>query len=485
MSIALIFDCGATNLRTIAIDQQGKIIAAHHLSNNTQPGAENPDYHIWDIEEIWAKLTQCAKNTLADLQTQGVALSEIVGIGVTTFGVDGAPFDKEGNQLYPIISWKCPRTVPIMQKLADYLDVEKLYQRNGIGQYSFNTLFKLIWLKENRPDIVADMDKWVFISSVLSHRLTGQWTTDRTMAGTSMMTNLQTDDWDEEALRIVGLSPNHFPPMKSAGEKIGVLSTALCETFGLNPIPVISCGHDTQFAVFGSGAGLNQPVLSSGTWEILMARTQQAEPQFCFVPQGLTTEFDAQANTYNPAVQWVGSGILEWIGKLLFADVKGSDQYYPTMISEGEAEPAGCDGIRLQGVFNSDHQSGVGKIVGLSMHSRRGQIYRATLEYMAYQLKNGLSVLEQVSGFKAESLICVGGGSKNRLWNQIRADVLGLPLDIVDVAESTVLGAAMFVFAGVGVYSTTEQAQTAMQPNKQRIYPSENAAIYTALFEQK
>lgn len=478
MSLALIFDCGATNLRTIAINQQGKIVASHHLANNTQTGNENPDYHIWDFEEIWQKLTHCANQTLADLTAQQIPLDSIVGIAVTTFGVDGAPFDKQGKQLYPIISWKCPRTLPVMQKLSQYFDVEKLYQRNGIGQYSFNTLFKLLWLKENQPEVFANMDKWVFISSMLSQRLTGEWTTDRTMAGTSMMTNLATDDWDEEVLATLGLTKDHFPPMKSAGEKIGVLCTALCQQFGLNPVPVISCGHDTQFAVFGSGAQLNQPVLSSGTWEILMARTQQAQPRFEFVPQGLTTEFDALANCYNPAVQWVGSGIMEWIGKLLFADVVGTDQYYSTMIREGEAQPAGCNGVSLKGVFNSDLHSGVGEIVGLSMHSKRGQIYRAALEYMAFQLKNGLNVLQQVSQFKAESLICVGGGSKNRLWNQIRADVLNLPLDIVDVAESTVLGAAMFTFAGVGVYADPEQAQQAMKPQTQRIEPSENSRFY-------
>ena len=484
MKLALIFDCGATNLRTIAMNEQGEIVAAHHLANNTQTGAESPDYHIWDFDEIWSKLTVCAEQTLTALKAKGINLANIVGIGVTTFGVDGAPFDQHGNQLYPIISWKCPRTLPIMQKLDHYFDVKALYERNGIGQYSFNTLFKLLWLKENQPEIFAQMDKWVFISSMLTYRLTGELTTDRTMAGTSMMTNLQANDWDVEVLSKLGLNLSHFPPMKSAGEKIGVLQTALCEQFGLNPIPVISCGHDTQFAVFGSGAALNQPVLSSGTWEILMARTQQAEPHFEFVPQGLTTEFDAQSQTYNPAVQWVGSGIMEWIGKLLFADVVGTEQYYSTMIAEGEAQPAGAGGISLQGVFNSDHHSGVGQIVGLSMHSQRGQIYRAALEYMAYQLKQGLDVLEQVSHFKAKSLICVGGGSKNRLWNQIRADVLGLPIDVVDVAESTVLGAAMFVFAGVGVYENAEQAQQTMQAAKKRIEPSENAAIYTALLQQ-
>ncbi|HDL6201745.1 TPA: L-fuculokinase, partial [Mannheimia haemolytica] len=151
MPISLIFDCGATNLRTIAINQAGEIVAAHHLPNNTQPDVENPEFHIWDIEEIWSKLMTCAKQTLSQLSEQ--QRQEIVGISVTTFGVDGALFDKNGKQLYPIISWKCPRTLPIMENLANYLDVEALYQRNGVGHYSFNTLFKLLWLKENKPEI--------------------------------------------------------------------------------------------------------------------------------------------------------------------------------------------------------------------------------------------------------------------------------------------------------------------------------------------
>ncbi|OOF67962.1 L-fuculokinase [Rodentibacter caecimuris] len=471
MSIVLIFDCGATNLRTIVMDQQGRIIASHHLPNQTRQGEEHPDYHIWDIEEIWQKLCDCSDLCINQLKQQHIDLKDIVGISVTTFGVDGAPFDKDGQQVYPIISWKCPRTIPMMEKLNQLLDVKALYQRNGIGQYSFNTLFKLLWLKEHRPEIFQKMDKFVFISSILTQRLTGQFTTDRTMAGTSMMTNLASGEWDEEILQLLGLTPNHFPPMRNAGEKVGKLTTVLAERWGLNRIPVISCGHDTQFAVFGSGAGLNQPVLSSGTWEILMARTERAEPRFEFVPQGLTTEFDAKSNGFNPAVQWVGSGITEWLGKLLFADVVGTDKYYSTMIKEGMAagESSTKSAVDFQGVFS---QLGQGNITGLSMFATRGEIYYAALRYMVLQLKNGLEVLQQVSHFKAESLICVGGGSKNPLWNQIRADVLGLPIDVVEVAESTVLGAAMFTFAGIGVYASPDEAQKVMQPQRKRVYPS-------------
>ena len=472
MAIAFIFDCGATNLRTIAINDAGKILSAHHLPNNTQTGAESAEFHIWDIDEIWGKLLCCAKKTLAELSDE--QRQDIVGISVTTFGVDGALFDKDGNQLYPIISWKCPRTLPIMNNLANYIDVEKLYQRNGVGHYCFNTLFKLLWLKQHQPEIYAKASSFMFISSILTYRLTGIQSTDRTMAGTSMMTNIEQDDWDSEVLTLLGLTKQHFPPMKSAGEVIGGLAAEL----GLNAdIPVISCGHDTQFAIFGSGADYNQPVLSSGTWEILMARTQQAKPEWQFAQHGLTIEFDSQAGYFNPGVQWVASGIMEWLGKRFFADVAGTDAYYRTMIEEAKAIPAGANGVKLIGNFDGTTEQ-MGSIVGLSMHTQRGEIYRAGLEYMAHRLKNGLELLQKVGNFNAESLICVGGGSKNALWNQIRADVLNCPIDVVDFPETTVLGAAMFTFFGAGQFDSPLAAQQAMKPSVTRVEPSENSQYY-------
>ncbi|QLB39707.1 L-fuculokinase [Mannheimia pernigra] len=476
MPISLIFDCGATNLRTIAIDQTGQIVAAHHLPNNTQPDAENPEFHIWDIEEIWSKLMICAKQTLAQLSEQ--QRQQIVGISVTTFGVDGTLFDKNGKQLYPIISWKCPRTLPIMENFAHYIDVEALYRRNGVGHYSFNTLFKLLWLKENKPDIYTQAESFLFISSILTYRLTGVQSTDRTMAGTSMMTNIENDAWDNEVLELLGLTEKHFPPMKSAGEVVGTLKREISDELGLSgQIPVISCGHDTQFAIFGSGAGYNQPVLSSGTWEILMVRSPKAKPQPQFVENGLTIEFDSQSGYFNPGVQWVASGVMEWVGKRFFSDAADTPNYYATMIGEATEVPAGSNGVKLVGNFDGTTDQ-TGSITGLSMHTSRGEIYRAGLEYMAHRLKDGLNVLQEVSNFNAESLICVGGGSKNALWNQIRVDVLNRPIDVVDFPESTVLGAAMFTFAGAGVFNSPNAAQQAMKPNVKRVEPSVNSNFY-------
>ncbi|MGR6980151.1 L-fuculokinase [Testudinibacter sp. P27/CKL/0425] len=485
MPIVLIFDCGATNTRTIALDEKGKILAAHHLASATKAGEESDDYHIWDFDEICNKLSECARHVVVQLSHQHYHIQDIVGISVTTFGVDGAPFDADGKQIYPIISWKCPRTIPVMQHIADHFDVEQLYTRNGIGLYSFNTLFKLLWLKENQADVYQRMDKFVFISSMLTHWLTGVFSTDKTMAGTSMLTNLQQGDWDTDILSVLGLTAQHFPPMVEAGEVIGELQADVAREMGLPAgIPVISCGHDTQFAIFGSGAKPNQPVLSSGTWEILMARTAKAELHFELIHRGLTTEFDAKTGYFTPGVQWLGSGVLEWVGKRFYADVLNSAHYYDTMMSEAEKIAAGSGGVAWHGNFNqADDAAHVGRISGLCLHTERAQIYRAALEFMAYQLKCGLMTLESVSHFKADSLICVGGGSKNRLWNQIRADVTGLPLDVVDVAEATVLGAAMFTFTGAQYYQSIEVAQQQMQPQRQRILPSANQQDYQVRFQ--
>ena len=485
MPLALIFDCGATNIRTIAVSESGELIASHHIANETTQGRESPDYHIWDIDKIWADLLVCAKNTLAKLPEKGYSNSDIISIGVTTFGVDGAVFNTKLEQQYPMISWKCPRTNTQMAELPNRIDIDALYKRNGVGRFSFNTLYKLLWLKEEKEEVFSNFDYFLFISSILNYRLTGQVTTDRTMAGTSMMTDLTDGSWDAEILSLLQLETEQFPKMVNAGEIIGALTEEVAHQLHLPHLPkVISCGHDTQFALFGSGAKLNQPVLSSGTWEILMARTQQAKPDCRYIESGLTTEFDAISGMFNPGVQWLGSGILEQLKESMFADIKDSPDYYTTIIRLASEVEAGCDGISFSDLVKVDTQIPL-NIQDVATNKNRFQIYRSALEYLALKLKDGLDILHEVSNSKADSIICVGGGSRNQLWNQIRADVLGIPIDVVDMPETTVLGAAMFAFAGVGYFNSAEEAQDKMAPNKMRVYPSSNQEVYKKLHIRK
>lgn len=106
---------------------------------------------------------------------------------------------------------------------------------------------------------------------------------------------------------------------------------------------MISAGHDTQFALFGAGAGINEPVLSSGTWEILMARTSQVDTALLGQYPGATCELDSRTGLYNPGMQYLASGVLEWIRALFWSP--GTD--WDTILAQAAAIPNGADGVTM------------------------------------------------------------------------------------------------------------------------------------------
>jgi L-fuculokinase len=211
-------------------------------------------------------------------------------------------------------------------------------------------------------------------------------------------------------------------------------------------------------------------VLSSGTWEILMVRSEgfmTGKEQF---EMGITTELDSRPGLYNIGNQWIASGILEWARKNLYPDVK--DDVYEVMISGAEKVPSGSNGVKVIPKFYEELKGKPGgQITGLTMETTRDEIYRAMLEALAERLTEGKRALEDAGGFKTENILCVGGGSKNRLWNQLRANFSGVPLKVIDQKESTVLGAASFVQAACGNASSPEEARAAIEYKTEIIEP--------------
>ncbi len=478
--LILVMDCGATNVRSVAINSKGQIKAIHSVSNNTRPDPEYPQYVIWDAKEIWNKLVQCTREVFKQIDP-----GQIAGVTITTFGVDGAPFDATGNMLYPVISWQCQRTTPIMENIDKYIPLNELYQISGVQPAGINTINKLIWLKENKPRVLEKMDAYLFIPSIFVYYLTGEMVTDFTMASTSMLTDLNEQDLSGKILSSIGLVKEQFPKTVKPGEIAGkVIPGASGETGIPEGVPVIVAGHDTQFAIFGSGADENVPVLSSGTWEILMARVNEANINQDTFNAGLTTEFDAIPGLYNMGVNSIGSGVIEWMKKMYFADEKGKDSIWETMICEAEKEPAGSNGIFIHPTFFPGSMDNTkGTIFGLSMNTTRGSIFRATLEALACLTRKNLELIQTSGGFKAKKIICVGGGSKNRLWNQIRANVTGVPIELISQKETTVLGAALFAMAAIGIYDSPEEAKQNINFEPQHVQPQEDVD-YEAVYQR-
>jgi L-fuculokinase len=294
---------------------------------------------------------------------------------------------------------------------------------------------------------------------------------DMSMAGTTMTTNLSERRFSDRILGKIGFPSSKMGKPAEPGSIIGkITGKASSATSIPEGIPVVATGHDTQFAVFGSGAEVNQPVLSSGTWEILMVRSEGFRSEKKQLELGITTELDSRPGLYNIGNQWIASGVLEWVRKNLYNDVK--EDVYEIMISGAENVPPGCNGVKAIPKFYEELKGKPGgQILGLTMESTRDEIYRAMLEALAERLAEGNHALEEAGGFKTESIICVGGGSKNRLWNQLRANAAGVPVKIIDQKETTVLGASLFVQAACGNFSSPEDARNEVEYKTEIINP--------------
>jgi L-fuculokinase len=464
--IVIVFDCGATNVRVIAINSKGEILASESYTNNPRPDPYLPAYRIWDINEIWDKMCLASQRVLSLISP-----GEILGVTVTTFGVDGTLFSKDGRMLYPVISWQCERTNQIMSDISKYIDLADLYKENGVLPFNFNTINKLIWFAENRPDILEKSHRFLFMPSIFSYLLTGEMLNDVTMAGTSMMTSLKTRRFSENILNKIGISESIMGSPAEAGTVVGkITQKAAGETSIPVNTPVIGTGHDTQFAVFGSGAEKNQPILSSGTWEILMVRAEEFKTGNEQLGLSITTELDSKPGLYNIGNQWIASGVIEWARRNLYNDIKGDA--YETMILGAERVSPGSNGVKVIPKFYEELRGKPGgQILGLKMESTRDEIFRAVLESLSERLVEGKRALENAGGYKTNSILCVGGGSKNRLWNRLRANYTCVPIKIISHKETTVLGASLFVQAACGNYSSPEEARSVIDYKHEIIEP--------------
>jgi L-fuculokinase len=464
--LVIVFDCGATNVRVIAIDRTGNIIASESYSNITSPDPYFPSYRIWDVADIWTKMCQGSKKVCGKISTD-----RILGVTFTTFGVDGTIFDSDGHMLYPVISWQCERTKKVMKEIGKYVPVEELYTETGVLPFNFNTINKLIWFNENMPDLLNRSSRFLFMPSIFAFLMTGKMVNDTTMAGTSMMTSLLSRRFSENIFRRTGLDTGLMGELIEPGSVIGhVTLSASAETSIPDRTPVVATGHDTQFAIFGSGAEKNQTVLSSGTWEILMARAEYFKTGKEQLDLGITTELDPRPGLYNIGNQWIASGVIEWARRNFFSDIR--ENVYEDMISGAEKVPAGSNGISVVPEFYEDlNGKPGGQITGLTIESTRYDIYRAILEALCRRLAEGKRSLENAGGFSTESIICVGGGSKNRLWNRLRANYTGVPVKIINQKETTVLGASLFVQAACGNFGSPEEARASLDYQTEIIHP--------------
>jgi len=479
----LILDCGATSLRAVAISEEGKILSVASFPNAPRPQEENPEFLIWDIEEMWDIFCKAIRKVVGEVG-KGVR-----AVAVTTFGADGAPVKKDGTLTYPVISWQCSRTSSWVTRIEQLINPWEAFEITGYQVLPFNTLLKFLWLKENAPQALEEADTFLMMPGLLSFRLCGEMFLDFTSASTSMLLDLQERKWSSRLLDLVGLDPGFFPPLVYPGEVIGkVHDKASQETQIPVGTPVVVCGHDTQFALVGSLAGEEDLILSSGTWEIAAFRSKKYLASRKAFELGMLIELDAEDGYWNPQMLMIAGGVVEWVRRNLFSDVKDDPQIYQIMIQDALSVPPGSNGVVVVPSFMpsgpNKPQGTEGTVLGLGLTSSRAQLFRATLEGLSFQLRQAKEAIEEVYHFSPRGLRVVGGGARNELWNRIRADVLNLPVTTTSCEEATVLGASLFCKIGVGDAKNLSEAKETVKVETRCFNPSPAAGLYEEFYRE-
>jgi L-fuculokinase len=483
--VVLVIDCGSTNLTVAAVDTGGRIVASAARPNGPVPQEGGEGWLVWDLDAIYRAACACIQTVMAEAGKPSVA-----AVTVTTWGADGAPITADGELTYPPIAWQCPRTDEIAPRITAELGSQRLFAITGYQPMPFNTLYKLAWLRENTPEALDRATAWLMMAGLLSYRLCGKPSVDITGASTTMAFDLMKGTWSDELLRAVGLDASFFPPLVYPGEVIGALTPAAAVQAGLGAgVPVVAAGHDTQFAPIGSGAGKDEALLSTGTWEIAMLRTPTPVTSAFAFEGGILTEADAVKGLYDPQLLMMGSGVLEWVREKLFSTVSDRDVAYETMIAEASALAPGADGVMMVPAFMptagpARRYGTAGTVVGLGLSSTRAHLYRAALEGLCFQLRQALEILTEATGFRPQRVRVVGGGAKNDLWNRLRADVCRLPLMVSETKEATVLGGAVAAWVGAGWFSSLTEGEQSISADARMLEPSDQAGRYEGLFER-
>jgi L-fuculokinase len=482
--LVLVLDCGSTNIRAVAVSAKGEFVASSSKANRSveQPGGK-AGWKIWNLEEIWRKVSEASREVVRKVGTD-----RIEAVTLTTWGADGAPVSRDGTLTYPPISWQCQRTASMALEIKKRMSAWEIYKITGYQVISFNTILKMMWLRKNVPKALDRAYTWLMMPGLLAFKLTDEFHIEPTSASTTMAMDLGRRDWSKRLLGLAGLDPTFFPRWSEPGDVIGEVTAESARVCNIRAgTPVVASGHDTQFALVGSGAKPNEIVLSSGTWEILEVRVQSFRPNRVGFEGGMIIEADAEKGLWNPQLLMMGSAVLEWIREKFYSNLGGRD--YRTMIEEAASVCAGSGGVMVVPSFVPDsgptRKYGTkGMILGLTLPASRSHVYRASLEGLSYQLRLALQTIEKSVGFKAKGIRVVGGGSRNDLWNQIRSDVTSLPVTVMEQREATVLGAALTAFVGIGRYGSIGEALRAIKLRKKIFRPSKDKRTYEKLFRK-
>ena len=471
-------DVGTTATKAVLIDFDGKLVSqgrAEHQTHYLKTGWVEQDAQDW-----W----QSFCNSVADAKRK-VSDSKIAAVVISAQAPTMAPVDENGVPIRRALIWMDRRAELQAQELnSQFPNISKL---TGNRADPFYVAAKIKWFKENEPENYRRTKYILQIPGYLNFKLTGKFGTDRSHTSLLQLRDINNNSWQEQILKFLGIEEEKFGTIGYSVERLAEVSNKN-ESGIAAGTPVFFGTVDGCSAAVEAGV-IDPGVIAemSGTSTVLLMPTDGSlhNDQFIAIEHSLP-------NRQLRLGAMVSSGAsIAWLDQNIFR----GHTLIPELIAGAEKVVAGSCGLvflpymmgERSPIWNSNAR---GVFYGLSLSTTPEIIFRAALEGTAFAMRHNVLVARE-SGIKVESIRSVGGGTKNNLWNQIKADVLGIPIVTIQESSGAALGCAYLAGYGLGVFKDINvplnknlkvDQEFIPNSNNQRVY-EEQYGVYRSIYE--
>lgn len=451
MSYYLAYDVGTSSVKAILVDKQGDIKSsaiADYPLYMPQPG-----WVEQDPIDYWNAICKATKEIVIQ---SNIPIQEIKALAFSTQAMGIIPIDKTGNVLYNNISWVDGRAEEYAVKAMKKFGGKKIFKAIvGVEITGKDVIPKLLWLKNKKPEIWNQTHKILDVNGYLKFKCTDKMVAEWSGA-CSYAFNLKSKDWENLFFKITGIGTDKLPQLVKSTDLIGTLTAEAAKDLGLDThVKVYGGCDDTQAAAVGTTAiheGEAHIYTGTSAWVGVMTKSapkfkngifslQSADPTMNFIvgiteSAGVNTEWILENFYSNELKSMKNEAVFQLMENEIISTEPGADYLIMTPWFLGERCPVSTTTTRSS-------------LINLTHQHQRGHIVRAHFEGIAHNLKWSIANIEKDFKFKISSLKITGGGSKNKTWMQIIADITNR--DIITTSQpinAGAIGAAVVAMVG-------------------------------------
>jgi xylulokinase len=462
-------DLGTTIIKFGLFNSNLKIVCIH--STKYKLDRDN-GFVEFDAEKYWHI---CRKGIMDLLSKSKINPKEVVSISLCSQAETLVVLDKNNKPLRKAISWLDSRSKKECDILKANFDIDMSYKITGQSDIIATwTITKLLWIKNHEKEIFKKSFKYLLLKDYIIYKFTGKFVSEYTIYNYTYYLDVINKKFWEDILKFVNIDMEKLPLLIEPGKNAGTLTSENLKDFNFSNDIQLNVGSIDQMAGMIGVGNIKEGIISETTGTVMAISSVVNKP--LINKYKIPFSYNAVPNTYIISTACESGGIsLEWFKNNFY-----SNNNYSFIDEEIEKLLPGSDGLiflpYIVGVNSPElNPNAKGVFYGIHISHKKAHFARAVMEGLVYLMKKNLEYLKKIN-IDSDMIISVGGGSKSRIWNQIKADVLNKEIITMDINEQASLGSAIMAAVEMGFYKSLQNAVDRIVAVKEIYYPDPKLA---------